>query len=128
MEEDALRTLWIGAAGFVGAIARYGVDGWVMRRTAGAFPWGTLVVNATGCFALGVLFTVLTERILPHPTLRAALTIGLLGAYTTFSTFSLETVRLIEDGAMLMAAGNVAASLGLGIASVYAGIFLGRAI
>ncbi len=121
-----MRTIWIGAAGFAGAVARYAVEGWVARRTSGAFPWGTLVVNATGCFLLGLLFTVFTGRLLPHPALRAALTIGFLGAYTTFSTFSLETVRLVEDGAVLYAAGNVVGSVALGLASVYAGIFVGR--
>jgi CrcB protein len=123
-----VRTIWIGAAGFAGAIARYWIDGLVVRRISSSFPWGTLVVNATGCFLLGLLFTLFTERLAPHPTLRAALLIGLLGAYTTFSTFSLETVRLFEDGAVLLALGNVAASLGLGIAAVYAGIFAGRVI
>ena len=122
-----MRTLWIGIAGFVGAVGRYAVDGWVARRTAGAFPWGTLVVNVSGCFVLGLLFTLFTERVLPHPTLRTATTIGLIGAYTTFSTFSLETVRLIEDGATLLALTNMAASLGLGVIAVYLGIILGRA-
>ncbi len=121
-----MRTIWIGAAGFAGAVARYAVDGWVSRRTTGPFPWGTLVVNATGCFLLGLLFTLFTDRFLPHPALRAALTIGFVGAYTTFSTFSLETVRLVEDGALMYAAGNVVGSLVLGLAAVYAGIFAGR--
>lgn len=123
-----MRIVWIGAAGFLGAIARYEVEGWISSRSAGAFPWGTLAVNASGCFVLGLLFTLFTERFLPHPTLRSALTIGFLGAYTTFSTFSLETVRLVEDGALGLAAANVIGSLSLGIAAVYGGIFVGRAV
>jgi CrcB protein len=123
-----LRIAWIGIAGFAGAVARYGFEGWVSRRTSGAFPWGTFVVNASGCFVLGLLFTLFTERFLPNPTLRTALTVGFLGAYTTFSTFSLETVRLFEDGAMWLALGNISMSVCLGIAAVYAGIFLGRAL
>ena len=122
------RVFWIGAAGFFGAIARYGIEGLVSRRTGGQFPWGTLVVNVSGCFVLGLLFTLFTERFLPHPNLRAALTVGFLGAYTTFSTFSLETVRLLEDGAVWLAGANAAASLALGIAFVSLGIFLGRAL
>jgi fluoride exporter len=120
--------IWIGAAGFVGAIGRYAVDGWVTRHTGGGFPWGTLAVNATGSFLLGLLFTLFTERFLPHPSLRAALTIGLLGAYTTFSTFSFETVRLLQDGALWPAAANIVASLALGILAVYSGIFAGRTL
>lgn len=123
-----MRTLWIGAAGFVGAVSRYAVEGLVSERTRGAFPWGTFVVNVSGCFILGFLFTLLTERFLPHPTLRSALTIGFVGAYTTFSTFAFETMRLGEDGAVLLAAMNIAASVAAGIAAVYLGSALGRAI
>ena len=123
-----MRMLWIGLAGFAGAVSRYGVEGWVSDRTKGSFPWGTLVVNASGCFLLGFVFTVLTERFLPHPTVRAAITIGFLGAYTTFSTFAFETMRLAEDGAVLHAAGNAVASLGAGLVAVYAGTWLGRTL
>lgn len=123
-----MRLVWIGAAGFAGALARYLVGGWVAARTRGAFPLGTLVVNVTGCFLLGLLFTLFTERVLPHPTLRAALTVGFLGAYTTFSTFSLETVRLVEDGALPLAVANVAGSVVTGMVAVYLGIFAGRAL
>jgi fluoride exporter len=128
MEVRDVRTIWIGVAGFAGAISRYGVEGWVSDRTRAAFPWGTLVVNASGCFLLGVVFAVLTERFLPHPVLRSALTVGFLGAYTTFSTFAFETVRLAEDGAWLLAAGNITASLLSGLVAVYAGLRLGRAL
>jgi fluoride exporter len=123
-----VRTLWIGVAGFAGAISRYAVEGWVSARTKAAFPWGTLVVNVSGCFLLGFVFALLTERFLPHPTLRTALTVGFLGAYTTFSTFAFESVRLAEDGAWLIAAANLAASLAAGLVAVYAGMRLGRAL
>lgn len=123
-----MRTILIGAAGFVGAVTRYAVEGWVTDRTKGSFPWGTLVVNASGCLLLGFVFALLTERFLPHPHVRAALTIGFLGAYTTFSTFAFETMRLAEDGALLHAAGNVLASVGAGLVAVYAGTWAGRAL
>jgi CrcB protein len=93
-----VRSLWIAVAGSAGALSRYQLEGLVSRNVRGAFPWGTLVVNVSGCFVLGLLFTVLTERFLPHPDLRAALTVGFLGAYTTFSTFAFETVRLAGKG------------------------------
>ena len=123
-----MRAIWIGLAGFAGAVSRYAVEGWVSERTRGAFPWGTFVVNVSGCFILGFLFTLLTERFLPHPTLRSALTIGFVGAYTTFSTFAFETMRLGEDGAVLFAAINVGASVAVGITAVYLGTALGRAL
>lgn len=121
-----LKVVYIGVAGFAGAVSRYAVEGWVSRNLRGAFPWGTLVVNISGSFLLGFLFTVLTDRFLPHPALRSAVTIGFIGAYTTFSTFAFETMRLAEDGAALMALGNVAASVVLGVAAVYAGVRVGR--
>src|SRR5690348_14993205 len=81
----------IAVAGAAGALARYGLDGLVARRAAGAFPWGTFAVNVSGAFVLGFVFTVMTEQLTTAPWLRGAITIGFLGAYTTFSTLSLET-------------------------------------
>jgi CrcB protein len=118
----------IGVAGGLGALARYGLDGYVARRASSAFPWGTFVVNITGSFLLGLLFTVLTERATVAPWLRSAITIGLLGAYTTFSTLSLETYRLVEDGAYGLAALNGLGSLAAGLLAVYVGTVVGRAI
>jgi fluoride exporter len=118
----------IAVAGALGALARYALGGWVGRRTGGGFPWGTLVVNISGSLALGFLFTLLTERFLPHPTIRTAATVGFLGAYTTFSTFTFETMRLIEDGAVAQAGANIALSVVAGLVAVYAGIVLGRAV
>ncbi len=122
-----VRSLWIGVAGFAGAISRYQLEGWVSRHAKGAFPWGTLIVNLSGCLVLGFAITLLTERFLPHPTLRSALTIGFLGAYTTFSTFAYETFRLGEDGAVGLAVLNVVASVALGVLAAWAGTVLGRA-
>ena len=118
----------IAVAGAFGALARYGLEGFVSRRTPGAFPWGTFVVNMTGSFALGLLFTLFTERMSVDPWLRSTLTIGFLGAYTTFSTFSLETYRLISDGALGLALANSLGSLGAGLTAVYLGVVLGRAL
>ena len=123
-----MRTIWVGIAGFFGAIARYSLGGFISERTRGAFPWETLVINVSGCFALGFIFALLTERFMPNPTVRIALTVGFLGAYTTFSTFSFETMRLAEDGAVLLAATNIVASVGVGLLAVYAGTWAGRAL
>jgi CrcB protein len=128
-KNGAVRTLLIGAAGFLGAISRYHVEGFISGRMRGvALPWGTLVVNVSGCFALGLIATLMTERFLPHPHLRSALTIGFLGAYTTFSTFAYETLKLGEDGASRLAVLNVTLSVVLGLAAAWLGILAGRAL
>jgi CrcB protein len=123
-----MRTVWIGLAGFFGAASRYQLEGWVSNRWPTAFPWGTFAVNVTGCFVLGFVFTLLTERLLPHPDLRTVIAIGFVGAYTTFSTFAFETLRLGEDGAVALALSNVFASVIAGIAAVWLGTVLGRAL
>ena len=118
----------IGVGGFFGAIARYAVDGWVSELTRGSFPWGTLVINTSGSFALGVLFALTVDRAALPADLRGPLGIGFLGAYTTFSTFSIESLRLLEDGAWTLAAANVIGSVLLGLVAVFAGLAIGRSI
>jgi len=87
-----------------------------------------LVINVSGSFLLGVLFAALIERAVGSPMMRLALTTGLMGAYTTFSTFSLETFRLFEDGATGAAVANIGLSLALGLVAVWLGVSLGRAV
>jgi CrcB protein len=128
-KEFRVRTIVaIAIAGALGALARYGVDGLVSRRLPAAFPWGTFVVNISGAFVLGLLMTLMTEQLTTAPWLRAALTIGLLGAYTTFSTLSYETYRLLEDGAVGLAAANMLGSMAAGLFAVYLGVVAGRAL
>ncbi|HAM00605.1 MAG TPA: fluoride efflux transporter CrcB [Acidimicrobiaceae bacterium] len=123
-----MRGLWVGVAGFFGAMSRYWLDGWVTRLAGGGFPWGTLAVNISGCFVIGLLTTVLTERILPHPTVRVAVTVGFVGAYTTFSTFAYESLRQIQDGALGLAVANVVGSVVIGVAAAWLGVVAGRAL
>jgi CrcB protein len=118
----------IGIAGALGALARYGLDGAVARRLPSSFPWGTFVVNMSGAFVLGFLQTLMTEQLTTAPWLRSALTIGFLGAYTTFSTLSYETYRLLEDGALSLAAANVLGSAAAGLVAVYLGVVAGRSL
>lgn len=120
--------LFIGAGGFLGAIARYVIDGRVTAWTGGALPWGTFAVNMTGSFVLGVLFALTVERAALPADLRGPLLIGFLGSYTTFSTFALESWRMVEDGAWLYATVNLAGSVLIGVAAVVAGIAIGRVI
>ena len=118
----------IAVAGALGALARYGLEGFVSRRAGGAFPWGTFAVNVSGAFVLGFVFTVMTEQFTVAPWIRGAVTIGFLGAYTTFSTLSFETYRLLEDGALGIAAANALGSLAAGLGAVYLGVVAGRAL
>ena len=120
--------LLIGAGGFLGAVARYLLDARVTAWTGGSLPWGTFAVNLTGSFAVGVLFALIVERAALPADLRAPLLIGFLGSYTTFSTFALESWRMIEDGAWLYATANLAGSVIIGVTAVIAGVAIGRAI
>lgn len=123
-----MKYLWIGVAGFAGAISRYSVEGWVSARTRGSFPWGTLVVNISACALIGFVAALLTERFRVNPTVRIAITVGFVGTYSTFSTWAFETMKLQNDGAHALALANVAASIVAGMAAVYAGTWLGRAL
>jgi CrcB protein len=118
----------IAVGGAAGAATRYLVDVFVSERFGGAFPLGTLVINLTGSFALGLLFALSIERALLPADVRGPLMIGFLGAYTTFSTLMLESWRLVEDGAVVLAIANVAGSAALGLGAVVLGLAIGRAI
>ena len=118
----------IAVAGALGTLARYGVGGWISRRNDSAFPWETFVVNISGAFAIGLIFTVATERWSVAPWIRSALTIGFLGGYTTFSTFMYESYRLGEDRAHTLALLNIVGSCAAGLVAVYLGIVAGRAL
>ena len=118
----------IGIAGALGALARYGIGGLIAGRSARAFPWETFVVNVSGSFVLGFAFTLMTEQLTTGPWLRTAVTVGFVGAYTTFSTLAFETYRLLEDGALGLAAANVFGSAAAGLVAVYLGVVAGRAL
>ena len=118
----------IAVGGAAGAATRYLVDVFVSERFGGAFPLGTLVINLTGSFALGLLFALSIERALLPADIRGPLMIGFRGAYTTFSTLMLESWRLVEDGAVVLAIANVAGSAALGLGAVVLGLAIGRAI
>jgi len=118
----------VGVAGALGALARYGIGGLILSRGGRTFPWETFVVNVTGSFVLGFVFTVMTEQLTTAPWLRTAVTLGFIGAYTTFSTLEFETYRLLEDGALALAFANVVGSIAAGLLAVYLGIVAGRAL
>lgn len=118
----------VAIGGAAGAVARYVVDGIVSDRSGGAFPWGTLVINLSGSALLGLLFALAVERGVLPASVRGPLMIGFVGAYTTFSTLMLESWRLWEDGAVGLAAANALGSLLLGLAALFVGLTIGRAL
>ena len=116
------KTLLIGVGGFVGAVLRYAVSGYVQRiANSIEFPYGTLVVNLSGCFIIGVLSQLADARGMFTSESRAFMFVGVLGAYTTFSTFSNETMAFLRDGETLPALTNVGAHVVLGLGAVWAG-------
>ncbi len=115
-----MRLLLIALGGAVGTALRFIVSGFTHKLAGSAFPWGTLAVNLTGCYVIGFLWE-LFDRSAVSPTIRLAVLVGVLGGYTTFSSFGVETLNLMRDGEYKMAAYNVLASNVLGIALVFAG-------
>lgn len=118
----------IGAAGFFGAIARYLAGGAVQNMASSTFPWGTLAVNLSGSFLLGLVLSVAAERFTLDPQWRTAIAIGFIGSYTTFSTLSFETLGLMESSSWLYAVINALVSIIGGLSAVYAGSLIGRLI
>lgn len=124
-----LTYLYIALGGALGSVARYAVSGSVARATQEVFPWGTLTANITGCFVIG-LFAVLTGpggRLVVPPDVRLFVTVGLCGGYTTFSSFSLQTLTLARDGDMTRAALNVVVSVLFCLLGVWLGSLAGAA-
>lgn len=105
------RLFWICLGGAVGTGARYLLSGWVLDRLGPAFPSGTLAVNVIGSFLLGALMFLGAEAGVLPPTLRLALTTGVMGGFTTYSTYSYETMRYLQEGAWALAALNIAVTL-----------------
>jgi fluoride exporter len=118
--------LLVGLFGAIGAVSRFLVSAWTLRAFGDAFPLGTLIVNVVGCALIGVLYQLDASLKIVSDEWRVALAAGFLGGLTTFSTFGLETVRLIELGRQTIAATNVLANLALGLVSVAAGMALVR--
>ncbi len=112
--------------GGAGSLARYAAGTAVMARFGGRFPLGTLLINLSGSFAIGLVMTVFTERLLPHPAWRLLLVVGFLGGYTTFSTFEWESYAAMREGAPWLAILNLAGSVILGFAAVWLGTAIAR--
>ena len=118
------RYLVVLAGAGLGGLTRYVAGTWIMAKYGGRFPLGTLIINVTGSFLIGVLMTLLTERFEPHPNWRLFLVVGILGGYTTFSTFEYETFQAVRDGARLMSMLYMTGSVLLGYIGVWLGTIL----
>ena len=113
----------IALAGALGALARWGLDEWIERR-GGLFPWGIFAVNVSGAFRIGFLVTWMEPRFEQTTWLRSGVLVGFLGAYTTFSTLSLDSYRLLDAGHVGTALANTLGSLTAGLLAVWAGLRL----
>jgi len=122
-----LAYLWVALGGALGSVARFWVNDFVLQKTGSSFPWGILIINVTGSFLIGIFaaFTDPDGRILASPNVRQFLMIGICGGYTTFSSFSLETLKRIQDGDWFYAGANIVLSVVLCLIAVWLGYLLG---
>jgi CrcB protein len=119
---DKLLVVLAGAG--LGGVARYAAGTWIMAKYGGRFPLGTFLINISGSFLIGILMTLFTERLDPHPNWRLFLVVGVLGGYTTFSSFEYETYQAVRDGEHWMGLLYVTGSVLLGYAGVWLGALL----
>lgn len=116
------KILLVALGGSIGAVTRYLVSNWAAEKFGAEFPYGTLIVNVVGCFIIGAFMTMATERLIINPYWRLLVTVGFVGGLTTFSSFSYETFRLLEDANLVMALYNIALNFILGFCATWMGI------
>jgi len=126
--KSEMRFVLVAVGGAIGSTLRYALDGAVYRWLPPTFPFGTFVVNVTGCAVFGLLLGVGEQRLVVGSPARTFLLIGLLGGFTTFSSFAFETVQLLRDGEWMLGAGNVVGQVAMGLAALWIGFALGRAL
>jgi len=122
------RNIVVFIGGGIGAVFRYLLAGWIYKIIGTDFPYGTLVVNVIGCFLIGLFLTIAEDRFLINPSLRIFVAVGIIGGFTTFSTFNFETIELLRDGAFALGMMNVVASIVLGLSATWVGSILGKII
>jgi CrcB protein len=122
------RYIAIIAGGGIGAAVRFALGSWIGQRWGRSFPLGTFIINVTGSFFIGLLMTLMAERFTENPVWRLFLVVGVLGGYTTFSSFEYETGKLVTDGEFLYATLNVVLSVALGFVALKTGEVLAKII
>jgi len=120
--------LYIGAGGFIGSVCRYGLASMLYRVLGDRFPYGTFTVNVIGCFTIGLLMTLFEERWLVQPDVRLFLTVGILGGFTTFSTFSYETIEILRAGNFSVGFINILGSILFCLGATWAGSIVGKLV
>ena len=123
-----MKLIYLGLFGGMGCVARYMVSGWMYQFAGRSLPYGTLAVNVIGSLILGLIMEGSLRSTLLSPEIRIGLTVGFMGGFTTFSTFSYETVRLLEEGSLFAAGANILLNVILCISAAVLGIFLARQV
>jgi CrcB protein len=126
-EITAMAAIWVALGGAIGAVSRYLLSGWI-NTSLGPGPFAIFVVNISGAFLIGFITTLTQDRFIIDPHHRVFITVGILGGYTTFSTWTYETMQLIQNGEYLRAGLNSGGSLVVGLVAVYLGIIAARLI
>lgn len=127
MKGSMMGYLWVAIGGAIGAVSRYALSGWI-NDWFGPGPLAIFIVNVSGSFLIGFITAVTQDRFIIDPEVRLLMTVGVLGAYTTFSTWMYETLQLIESGEYVRAAANAFGSLAVGLVAVYLGTVVGRIV
>lgn len=122
------KLLFLALAGAAGTLARYGLAGAVQRLAGPDFPWGTLAVNVAGCFLAGLFWAWSQDRVSVSGETRVIVLMGFMGAFTTFSTFAVETSAMVRDSQWLKACGNMALHNGIGMVALFLGLATGRVV
>ena len=122
------RSLLVFVGGGIGSVFRYLLAAWIYKVIGADFPYGTLAVNVIGCFVIGVFMTMAEDRFLIGPAFRIFFAVGVLGGFTTFSTFNFETLELLKDGAFALGLLNIGLSIVLGLSAAWIGAMIGKII
>lgn len=122
-----MAVLWIGLGGFLGANSRYWLGSLVQRWLGTGFPWATALVNISGAFLIGIIATLFADRAIDNDNLRLFLIVGVLGGYTTFSSYTWEALNLMQNDRYLLAFGYIVGSNVIGIAACMLGVFVAKA-
>lgn len=123
-----LSIILVAVGGGLGAVARYLVSTWAAARLGSGFPYGTLIVNVVGCFIIGLFMSLMLERVVINPYLRLFFVVGFVGGLTTFSSFSYETLRLLEEADIMHSFANIGLNMFIGFLATWLGIAMGKLV